>query len=34
MNLAIDFDVNKIKYQKVCNDTVQSCMTSFLEGGN
>ena len=24
MNLAIDFDVNKIKYQKVCNDTVHT----------
>ena len=27
------FDTDKIQYQKVCNDSVQSCITQFLGGG-
>ena len=28
-----DFDTDKTQYQKICNVTVQSCITSFSNGG-
>ena len=27
-----EFDINKMEYQKVCNNTVQSCITSYSNG--
>ena len=27
-----EFDTDKIQFQKVCNDTVQSCITSYANG--